>query len=161
MTTTSDRNLQFWGKFCAGISSALLLWIFPFPLDVLRNLVWKAPPKSGDLLPLSSGVIAFVFGPKWTKHVAARVGPCVDPKCPTKKDQLSCHLRQFVNPGPRAMLNWKSLALGGPGLLLLGLFFAPASEIKKSENQKIKKWSLRNDFRDAKTSLRSQKTREF
>ena len=28
--------------------------------------------------------------------------------------------------------------LGGPGLLLLGRFFAPASEIKKSENQKSK-----------------------
>ena len=31
--------------------------------------------------------------------------------------------------------------LGGPGLLLSGLLFAPASEIKKSENQKIKNWS--------------------
>ena len=47
--------------------------------------------------------------------------------------------------------------LGGPGLLLLGRFFAPASEIKKSENQKIKKWSLRNYFRDAAQLPRSNK----
>ena len=29
---------------------------------------------------------------------------------------------------------------GGPGVLLAGLFFAPASEIKKSENQEIKQF---------------------
>ena len=36
-------------------------------------------------------------------------------------------------------MHYGKYALGGPGLLLLGRFFAPASEIKKSDNQKIRK----------------------
>ena len=63
----------------------------------------------------------------------------------------SCGLPGGAAPGSSSVTggSQRGHRLGGPGVLLLGLFFAPASEIKKSENQKIKKWSLRNDFRDA------------
>ena len=45
--------------------------------------------------------------------------------------------------------------LGGPGLLLSGLFFAPASEITKSENQKIKNGASEVIFRAGTTPVRN------
>ena len=60
--------------------------------------------------------------------------------------QVLRNLFRLWQPGFRTILS-----LGCPGFLLLGSFFASVSEIKKSENQKIKKWSLRNDFRAGTT----------
>ena len=48
----------------------------------------------------------------------------------------------------------REASLGGPCTPPFETLVAPTSEIKKSENQKIKKWSLRNDFRAGTTPAR-------
>ena len=49
----------------------------------------------------------------------------------------SCEDQHHMWTHPKKLARACLLGLWGPGLLLSGLFFAPASEINKSENQKM------------------------